>query len=114
MRVGAPVAAPVGRVEIEPINASAEWHTRVELAAASRILAHYGFGAIDGQVCARVPGERDAFLIKPLSILHEEATASALVKYDVFGNPRQSACDERDRRELAICGGLSRCGPTPR
>jgi len=85
----------------------AEWRTRVELAAAYRLMAHFGLGELaHTHICARVPGEPDAFLIKPMEMFYEEVTASSLVKYDFAGNPRQP--DERPLSGggLVIHGGI--------
>jgi ribulose-5-phosphate 4-epimerase/fuculose-1-phosphate aldolase len=40
-------------------------------------------------ICARVPGEPDAFIMKQPEAFFEEVTASNLEKYDLEGNPRQ-------------------------
>ena len=65
---------------------SAEWETRVELAACYRLLAHYGMtDLIYTQATARVPGEPGHFLITPYGHRWEEITASSLVKIDVDG-----------------------------
>ncbi len=64
-----------------------EWAVREDLAAAYRIVAHYGW---DDMVCthlsARVPGPEEHFLLNPFGYLFEEVTASNLVKVDVEGN----------------------------
>lgn len=93
-------------MDIPQLHPHTEWYTRVELAAASRVLAHFGFASSDCQICARLPDERDAYLIRPLPLLLEETTASTFVKYDLFGNARQDARDQRDRRELVLHGGV--------
>lgn len=65
----------------------AEWSLRVELAAAHRLLAHYGINDLTyNHISARVPGEPDCFLIKSERLLMEQITASNLVKYDLDGN----------------------------
>lgn len=61
----------------------AEWQTRVELAAAHRLMDFFGINDLaHNHLCARVPGEPDAFLIKPAESLFDEVSASTLVKYD--------------------------------
>lgn len=67
-----------------------EWQARIELAYAYRLMDH--FGIVDmahNHLCVRVPGEPDAFLIKPNDAFFDELTASSLEKYDFEGNPRQ-------------------------
>ena len=65
----------------------AEWQVRVELAAAYRLVAHYGWThLINNHISVRVPGTEDQFLINPYGLLYEQVTASNLVKIDVDGN----------------------------
>ncbi len=65
----------------------AEWQARLDLAAAYRLVDHYGWSDLLGtHISARVPGEKDAFLINPYGLLFEEITASSLVKVDEHAN----------------------------
>ena len=64
-----------------------EWQTRVDLAAAYRLVAHFGWSdLVFTHISARVPGEEGAFLINPYGFLFDEITASSLVKIDYVGN----------------------------
>ena len=64
-----------------------EWQARVDLAAAYRLTAHYGWThLINNHISLRVPGTEDQFLINPYGLLYEQVTASSLVKIDVDGN----------------------------
>jgi ribulose-5-phosphate 4-epimerase/fuculose-1-phosphate aldolase len=64
-----------------------EWAVRVELAAAYRLIAHFGWDdLIFTHISARVPGPDEQFLINPYGLLFEEMTASSLVKVDLDGN----------------------------
>ncbi|OYY89779.1 MAG: class II aldolase [Sphingomonas sp. 28-66-16] len=64
-----------------------EWHARVDLAAAYRLVAMYGWDdLIFTHLSARVPGPEHHFLINPYNLMFEEMTASALVKIDTEGN----------------------------
>ncbi|HEX6374415.1 MAG TPA: class II aldolase/adducin family protein, partial [Allosphingosinicella sp.] len=66
----------------------AEWKIRVDLAAAYRLVAHYGWDdLIFTHLSARVPGPEHHFLLNPYNLMFEEVTASSLVKVDVAGNP---------------------------
>lgn len=63
-----------------------EWQLRVDLAAAYRLVAHYGWDdLIFTHISARVPGPEHHFLINPYGFLFEEITASSLVKVDLDG-----------------------------
>ncbi|ODU20704.1 MAG: class II aldolase [Sphingomonas sp. SCN 67-18] len=65
-----------------------EWQARVDLAAAYRLMALYGWDdLIFTHLSARVPGPEHHFLINPYTHMFEEMTASALVKIDIDGNP---------------------------
>ena len=65
----------------------AEWEMRVKLAAAYRLVDHFGWTEqIYGHLTARVPGPEDHFLINPWGLNYDEVTASNLVKIDVDGN----------------------------
>lgn len=64
-----------------------EWQRRVELAAAYRLVALYGWDdLIFTHISARVPGTENEFLINPYGLLFDEITASSLVKIDLEGN----------------------------
>lgn len=63
-----------------------EWSMRVDLAAAYRLIAHFGWDdLIFTHLSARVPGEDEHFLINPFGLMFDEITASNLVKVDVDG-----------------------------
>jgi ribulose-5-phosphate 4-epimerase/fuculose-1-phosphate aldolase len=65
-----------------------EWAIRVDLAAAYRLVALYGWDdLIFTHLSARIPGPEHHFLINPYNLMFEEITASSLVKIDVNGNP---------------------------
>ena len=65
----------------------AEWKARVDLAAAYRLVALYGWDdLIFTHISARVPGADHHFLLNPYGMMFEEVTASSLVKIDLKGN----------------------------
>ncbi|MGB3721543.1 MAG: class II aldolase/adducin family protein [Pacificimonas sp.] len=65
-----------------------EWAVRVDLAAAYRLVALYGWDdLIFTHLSARVPGPEHHFLINPYNLMFEEITASSLVKIDTDGQP---------------------------
>jgi ribulose-5-phosphate 4-epimerase/fuculose-1-phosphate aldolase len=64
-----------------------EWQARVDLAAAYRLVALYGWDdLIFTHISARVPGPDHHFLLNPYGMMFEEVTASSLVKIDLGGN----------------------------
>lgn len=63
-----------------------EWALRVDLAAAFRLVAHYGWDdLIFTHLTVRLPGPEHHFLINPFNLMFEEITASSLLKVDVHG-----------------------------
>jgi ribulose-5-phosphate 4-epimerase/fuculose-1-phosphate aldolase len=77
-----PVQQTLRRDEVSP----QEWECRVELAAAYRLVALFGWDdLIFTHISARVPGPEHHFLINPYGWLFEEITASSLVKVDPDG-----------------------------
>jgi ribulose-5-phosphate 4-epimerase/fuculose-1-phosphate aldolase len=64
-----------------------EWETRVNLAAAYRLVALYGWDdLVFTHISGRVPGPEHHFLINPYGMMFEEITASSLVKVDLDGH----------------------------
>ena len=72
----------------------AEWAVRVDLAAAYRLIDHYGMAdLVYNHITARVPGSGDRpghggheILINEFGLHYSEITASNLVKIDLEGN----------------------------
>jgi len=65
----------------------AEWQARVDLAAAYRLVALYGWDdLIFTHISARVPGPEHHFLLNAYGMMFDEVTASSLVKIDPNGN----------------------------
>ena len=63
-----------------------EWALRIELAAAYRVFAMFGWThLIHTHITAKVPGDKEHFLINRLGLLWEEINASSLVKVDADG-----------------------------
>ena len=88
----------------------AEWESRVDLAAAYRLVAHYGWDDVIYNHCSmRVPGEDRKFLMKRHELLWTEVTASNLVKVDMDAD-----LDERsgvNRPGFTLHGGILRGRP---
>jgi ribulose-5-phosphate 4-epimerase/fuculose-1-phosphate aldolase len=90
--ITAPAANAVpGAVDIPSLKGQVsdeEWAIRVDLAAAYRLVAYYGWDdLIFTHLSARIPGPEHHFLLNPYQLMFEEVTASSLVKVDVAGNP---------------------------
>jgi ribulose-5-phosphate 4-epimerase/fuculose-1-phosphate aldolase len=69
-----------------------EWQTRVDLAAAYRLVADFGWSdLVFTHISARVPGTENEFLINPYGLMFDEITASSLVKIDMHGNKLQDS-----------------------
>lgn len=67
-----------------------EWQLRVDLAAAYRLVALYGWSdLVFTHISARIPGPQHHFLINPYGLMFDEITASSLVKVD-------QACNKLD------------------
>lgn len=65
---------------------AAEWNLRVDLAAAYRLVALFGWDdLVFTHISARVPGDERHFLINPYGMMFDEITASSLVKIDLDG-----------------------------
>lgn len=84
-------AAPLSSVEIPSLKGKVgdeEWAVRVDLAAAYRLVAYFGWDdLIFTHLSARVPGPEHHFLLNPYQLMFEEVTASSLVKVDMKGMP---------------------------
>jgi len=84
-------AHALSTVEIPPMQdkvSAEEWKIRVDLAAAYRLVAYYGWDdLVFTHLSARVPGPEHHFLLNPYQLMFEEVTASSLVKVDMSGNP---------------------------
>ena len=90
MNRGITGVAPISEVTIPSMKehvSAEEWAIRVDLAAAYRLVAQYGWDdLIFTHLSARIPGPEHHFLLNPYQLMFEEVTASSLVKVDVHGN----------------------------
>lgn len=72
---------------LRSVISEAEWGLRLNLAAAYRLVAMFGWDdLIFTHLSARVPGPEHHFLINPYNLMFDEITASSLVKIDMDGN----------------------------
>ena len=73
--------------EREDTSEARERELRVQLAAAYRLVEHFGWTiGIYGHLTVRVPGPESHFLINPFGLRYDEVNASNLVKIDCDGN----------------------------
>ncbi|SDD32440.1 Ribulose-5-phosphate 4-epimerase/Fuculose-1-phosphate aldolase [Bradyrhizobium brasilense] len=71
-------------------DASQEWEIRCDLAAAYRLIAHFGMDdLISAHLSARLPGKTHRFLLNPYGMMFDEITASSLVVVDPEGHAIQ-------------------------
>jgi ribulose-5-phosphate 4-epimerase/fuculose-1-phosphate aldolase len=71
---------------VREVVSTEEWQARVDLAAAYRLAALYGWDdLIFTHISARVPGPEHHFLINPYGLMFDEITASSLVKVGLDG-----------------------------
>jgi ribulose-5-phosphate 4-epimerase/fuculose-1-phosphate aldolase len=91
IRQGMDELSPLASVEIPSLEGKVceeEWQVRVDLAAAYRLVAYYGWDdLIFTHLSARIPGPEHHFLLNPYNLMFEEVTASSLVKVDMEGRP---------------------------
>jgi len=74
---------PSCQTEVSP----EEWALRCDLAAAYRLVAHFGWSdLVFTHISVRIPGPEHHFLINPYGLLFDEITASSLVRIDQSGN----------------------------
>ena len=84
MSIGATEQAK--RSNVRELVSAEEWQVRVDLAAAYRLVADYGWDdLVFTHISARVPGPEHHFLINPYGMMFDEITASSLVKVDLEG-----------------------------
>ena len=68
---------------MKEVVSAEEWQLRCDLAAAYRLVAHYGWSdLVFTHISARLPGPEHHFLINPYGLMFDEITASSLVKVD--------------------------------
>ena len=73
---------------LKEVVSAEEWQLRVDLAAAYRLVAAYGWSdLIFTHISARIPGPEHHFLINPYGLMFDEITASSLIKIDQNATP---------------------------
>lgn len=103
---------PEGQRSRPPGIPEAEWTCRVALAAAYRLMDHFGVRDLTyNHLSARVPGEPDAILLKPGDHMFGEITASSLLKYGLDGKPRGGTDRNLSGGALVIHASIARLRP---
>ncbi len=101
-----PITSKKGKVSEE------EWEARLELAAAYRLTAHFGWThLINNHISLRVPGTEDQFLLNPWGLLYEDITASSLVKIDCDGKVLEDTPFEINRAGFIIHSAIHMARP---
>jgi ribulose-5-phosphate 4-epimerase/fuculose-1-phosphate aldolase len=78
-----------------------EWEIRCDLAAAYRLIAHFGMDdLIYTHLSARLPGADHRFLLNPYGLMFDEITASSLVTVDPDGH----AIEKEDESKINNAG----------
>lgn len=89
-----------------------EWQARVDLAAAYRLMDHFGVRDLTyNHLSARVPDQQNAILIKRSDYMFGEITASNLLKFDVDGNSLDDEGAPLKGGGLVIHAGIMKLRP---
>ncbi|MBT1517487.1 class II aldolase/adducin family protein [Bradyrhizobium sp. SRL28] len=84
-----------------PHDTSQEWEIRCDLAAAYRLIAHFGMDdLISTHLSARLPGKDYRFLLNPYGLMFDEITASSLV----IVTPEGYALEEEEESKINNAG----------
>lgn len=77
-------------VSLECQVSAEEWQTRVDLAAAYRLVAHFHWDdLVFTHITAKIPGT-EHYLINPYGLMFDEITASSLIRIDLQGQVLQA------------------------
>jgi ribulose-5-phosphate 4-epimerase/fuculose-1-phosphate aldolase len=72
---------------VRSLVSDAEWEARVTLAAAYRLIAHFGMSdLVYNHITCHAPDRDGEFLINPYGMLYEEINASCLIKVNLAGD----------------------------
>jgi ribulose-5-phosphate 4-epimerase/fuculose-1-phosphate aldolase len=109
------MSATVTKLRIPSVRAEVsaeEWQARVELAACYRLVSHLGWNdGLGTHIAARVPGEKERFLLNPVGLMFHEITASSLIKVDMDGTVRNETEFRVNSGGLAIHGAVFQARP---
>jgi ribulose-5-phosphate 4-epimerase/fuculose-1-phosphate aldolase len=92
-----------------------EWLARVDLAAAYRLVHHYGWTElIYNHISYELPDQKGVFLTNPFGLAYHEVTASNLVKIDIEGNVLSDTVHRINRAGFVIHSAIHRARPDAR
>jgi len=92
---------------VRELVSAEEWAARVDLAAAYRLAAMFGWDElIFTHISHRVPGPEHHFLINPYGMMFDEITASSLVKIDLDGRKVMESPHEINPAGFTIHGAV--------
>jgi len=81
------VATPVRPLSVRDRVTEAEWTIRTDLAACYRLIACYGMDdLIYNHITAKLPSNKELFLINPFGLHYTDITASCFYTLDLDGN----------------------------
>jgi ribulose-5-phosphate 4-epimerase/fuculose-1-phosphate aldolase len=92
-----------------------EWQARIELAAAYRIVHHYGWtDLIYNHISYELPDQKGTYLINPYGLAYNEVTASNLVRIDIDGNVLSDTVHRINRAGFVIHSAIHQARPDAR
>lgn len=92
-----------------------EWLARVDLAAAYRLVHHYGWAElIYNHISYELPDQKGVFLTNPFGLAYHEVTASNLVKIDIEGTVLSDTVHRINRAGFVIHSAIHRARPDAR
>jgi len=101
------VAHSMARTELKDMVSPEEWETRVQLAAAYRLVELNGWDdLIYTHISARVPGTDHEFLLNPLGLTFDEICASNLVKINLNGDVLDGSSYRVNKAGFIIHGAI--------
>lgn len=81
------VATPIRPLSVRNRVSEAEWKVRTDLAACYRLIARYGMSdLIYNHITAKLPSNKELFLINPFGMHYTDITASCFYTLDLDGN----------------------------
>lgn len=82
-------------------ESSQVWDIRCDLAAAFRLIAHFGMDDLTAtHLSVRLPGKEGRFLLNPYGVMFDEITASSLVVVD----PTRHVIEEEEKSKINNAG----------
>jgi len=97
----------MARTELRSMVSSEEWETRVQLAAAYRLVQLNGWDdLIYTHISARVPNTDHEFLLNPLGLTFDEICASNLVKINLNGDVLDGSSYRVNKAGFIIHGAI--------